>query len=342
MPTLVVLVPGLMHEDTARLREAVEEHEGNDVLVARCAAEDRGIAKAAHDLAEDVRRAKRKRHTHVSVLAVGTGGLVARYAVALLYDRETRTIEGLAPDAFCTCGTPHIGLAEYGCAAGPGWQRHVLAQTSETLREVCLLDGGGPTGKTPVVLAMSAPEHPVPVPGDLPFLEALQSFARRRVLAAARGEAGCAWRTAALTFVDPPPLATRGDAASVGVAGFARTAEAQEASRVALWRAKHVAGCKDEAVACGRLAALGWERAAIAAERTHVGSASALAAPPSTRRLLALAWRAPPLAAFLLLWVYLRAVRATAAEARRYGAGSALGSVVDFLTRPLDRKRALR
>lgn len=52
----------------------------------------------------------------ISIIAHSMGGLIARYALGLLYNPASRTVCGLEPCHFVTLATPHLGCDADGVA----------------------------------------------------------------------------------------------------------------------------------------------------------------------------------------------------------------------------------
>jgi len=70
-----------------------------------------GVDKSGERLADEVSQfiAKNPTLEKISFVGVSMGGLIARYAFALLYDTENARIGGLIPQNFITFVTPHLG-----------------------------------------------------------------------------------------------------------------------------------------------------------------------------------------------------------------------------------------
>ncbi|PNG98959.1 hypothetical protein TSOC_015273, partial [Tetrabaena socialis] len=81
-----------------------ETYDGIDVCGRRLADEIRTVAAAHPDL------------QRISVIGHSMGGLLARYAIGLLYSPATGRIAGLAPAHFITLATPHVGCDAEGLA----------------------------------------------------------------------------------------------------------------------------------------------------------------------------------------------------------------------------------
>ncbi|KXZ41037.1 hypothetical protein GPECTOR_926g184 [Gonium pectorale] len=144
-------------------------HDGFDRCGERLAEELRGLLAAHPQL------------RHLTVLGHSMGGMIARYALGVLYRPEDGSIAGLAPRHLVTLATPHLGLtvddgpAQVPFVAwsgrlpllGPGLQRalqsaaHIVASRffRSTGRHFLALDGG--PGEAPLLmrLAMDEPQQ---------------------------------------------------------------------------------------------------------------------------------------------------------------------------------------
>ncbi|GLC67352.1 hypothetical protein PLESTF_000545600, partial [Pleodorina starrii] len=156
-----------------------------------------GFDKCGERLAAEIRQLVQRQPQlkRISVIGHSMGGMIARYALGLLFDPSDCSIAGLAPTHYVTLATPHLGLTvDEGPARVPfvAWAGHIpllgrgvqralqavahsVARTwfRGTGRHFLALDGG--PGELPLLMlmAMDAPDR-----GQY-FFSALAAFASR-------------------------------------------------------------------------------------------------------------------------------------------------------------------
>ncbi|CAN0107448.1 unnamed protein product, partial [Phaeothamnion confervicola] len=124
--TLIVLAHGLAggRGDLAYLEDSILRH-GNG----RCAVLNTevntgkttdGVAAGGRRLAVDIRAEVIRRPSlqRLSIVGNSLGGLYVRYALRLLWDRQSATFAGLAPDTFMTTAAPHLGVRRFSWGVG--------------------------------------------------------------------------------------------------------------------------------------------------------------------------------------------------------------------------------
>jgi pimeloyl-ACP methyl ester carboxylesterase len=162
-----------------------------------------GIDEAGERLAEEISVIASQYSGTISVVGVSLGGLVARYAIAALFDRKTQRVAGLVPAHLVTLGTPHVGVR---CLSVFGLQWLVgefNAVGGRTGTQCFLTDNT----ERPLLLSMTTDD-------PLPFLSALASFQSRTCYANVCNDWLVAFPTAAITHHDllksntRPPIST--------------------------------------------------------------------------------------------------------------------------------------
>lgn len=193
--------------------------EGVDVCGARVAAEVRAAVAAEQAARKAVGAPPLDR---ISVVGHSMGGLVARNAVAHLFEDGTGgggggrpTIAGLRPVAFTSIATPHAGCTGSPSSAAQvplvAWLRPpralaaaldgpVSATMGRTGRQFFLRDGDEGAGAPPLLVRMAQD-----TPGDLPFLRALAAFPARAAYANSGGDHLVGWANASLRYTDELP-----------------------------------------------------------------------------------------------------------------------------------------
>lgn len=183
-----------------------------------------GVDVMGQRLAEEVRTVI-KRHPSlkkISFVGHSLGGLIARYAVACLYEQESQQdlpqnseepkerIGGLEPVYFITSATPHLGSR--------GHKQVPLFSGSRTLERLatrmswCLgktgkhlfLGDGDDDGKPPLLLRMVSDRR------NLKFISALRCFKRRIAYANTRFDHLVGWSTSSIRRRSELPKLQRG------------------------------------------------------------------------------------------------------------------------------------
>jgi hypothetical protein len=172
-------------------------------LLGQCSAANtmrEGIAPAGIRLAKELDDVIRIYDaSYVSFVAVGIGGLVARYAIGAMF--KSGRIQDLVPLYFITIGTPHLGLwsTEWSTVKTfclDTWNSYIrncwcaCFSFSQTMHE-CLLNDGK-FGVPCLLLEMSRD-------GVLPFMSALKSFRMRVAYANICNDWLASYATAAIT-----------------------------------------------------------------------------------------------------------------------------------------------
>ncbi|KAL1564710.1 putative lipase ROG1 isoform X2 [Salvia divinorum] len=159
----------------------------------------------------------------ISFLGHSLGGLIARYAVAVLYQQNVMpknveqsggecvgeeiqkgVVAGLEPVNFITFATPHLGSRghkQVPIFCGVHTMERLATRASfllgRTGRHLFLSDSDG--GKTPILLRMSSDSE------DLKFISALQSFKRRAAYANVRFDNIVGWSSSSLRRLSELP-----------------------------------------------------------------------------------------------------------------------------------------
>lgn len=275
---LLVLVHGLggSSEDLSFLRWCVRRRAQGHMLVhsAQCNDEPMktfdGIEEGGSRLASEVRDLVSQNPSLHEISFVGNslGGIYARYAMGLLYDREHGRIAGLTPHTFLTTATPHLGVGPYGYIGKlPGGLKRFFGSKAlgQTVKELMLLDAeedDQDSSKTePLLVTMANPEATVM------FLPALAAFKRRCVYANVVNDAMVAYETAAQ---EPRP----GDLPSSSVRQLQQVNGRQQMPQILHVRERSAvplkdgklpleAGSQQERIAAG-LATVTWREVAVA------------------------------------------------------------------------------
>ncbi|CAN1228873.1 Putative lipase ROG1 [Linum grandiflorum] len=189
-----------------------------------------GVDLMGERLAEEVRLVVRRRPEvrKISFVAHSLGGLIARYAVARLYEQIPKAahsgganamqqgldqpyearIAGLEPVNFITFASPHLGSRghkQFPILCGLPFLERRASQTAhlvagKTGKHLFLTDNDG--GKPPLLLRM------VNDSDDLKFISALRSFKRRVVYANANFDYMVGWGTSSIKRQDELPKST--------------------------------------------------------------------------------------------------------------------------------------
>lgn len=151
--------------------------------------------RVTHEIEEELQQleSQGKKVTKLSVVGYSLGGLIARYAIGLLYSR--RWFDKLQPLNFTTFATPHLGTR----TPLVGWHSELFnalgARTiSQSGRQLFLLDNFRDTGR-PLLSVMADP--------DSVFLRALRSFKRKSLYANIINDRTVPFYTAMITPHDP-------------------------------------------------------------------------------------------------------------------------------------------
>ncbi|KAJ8490028.1 hypothetical protein ONZ45_g13353 [Pleurotus djamor] len=155
---------------------------------------DWGAERVAQEVTEEVEKlaAEGKKVTHFSVTGYSLGGLVSRYLVGILHQRNF--FDDVQPMNFNTVATPHIGLLRYPStfsavinALGP----RLLSRTGE---QFYCVDTWSNTNR-PLLEVMADPA--------MVFYEALSRFKHLRIYANAINDMTVPYPTAAIESSDP-------------------------------------------------------------------------------------------------------------------------------------------
>ncbi|GFR42535.1 hypothetical protein Agub_g3441, partial [Astrephomene gubernaculifera] len=175
-----------------------------------------GFDKCGLRLADEIRKVV-KQHpqlTNISVFGHSMGGMIARFALGILFDPKNASICGLRPCHFLTLATPHLGLSVVdGPAQVPfvAWAgeipllgnslKHALQAVAHgvaatvfrgTGRHFLALDGG--RGELPLLIRMTLDE---PDRGQY-FFSALRAFRSRACYGNVRGDHWVSWENATI------------------------------------------------------------------------------------------------------------------------------------------------
>jgi hypothetical protein len=131
--------------------------------------------------------------TKISIVGYSLGGLLARYAIGLLYSRGW--LDKLEPMNFTTFATPHVGVR----APLKGWKDDVFnvlgARTiSQSGRQMFLIDSFRDTGR-PLLSVLADP-------GSI-FIKGLKKFKRKSIYANIVNDRSVLFYTSAISKVDP-------------------------------------------------------------------------------------------------------------------------------------------
>ncbi|KAA8621555.1 Esterase lipase [Pyrenophora tritici-repentis] len=131
--------------------------------------------------------------TKISIVGYSLGGLIARYAIGLLYHRGV--FEKIQPVNFTTFATPHLGVRTP-LKGYPSHLWNVLAGRTLSLsgRQLFCVDQFKDTGR-PLLAVLADPESI--------FIRALAQFKHRSLYANIRGDRSVTYYTAAISRTDP-------------------------------------------------------------------------------------------------------------------------------------------
>jgi len=225
---LFVLIHGLggTPDDLRCLERNLTQRGGTDVLVHKPACNTLvrsfdGVPNGARRVADEIRavvaehRASLRR---ISLVGNSLGGIYARYAAALLFDEDSKTIAGLEPTTFLTTASPHLGVGPFGyLGMFPSPLQTVgAALIGESCSQLMLRDGRG--NQRPLLAKMADPMNGKEgargsgggsgardEADGLPFVDALASFERRCAYANAVNDFLVAFETAS---IDPDATRT--------------------------------------------------------------------------------------------------------------------------------------
>ena len=225
---LFVLIHGLggTPEDLRCLERNLTTRGGTDVLVHKPACNTLvksfdGVPNGARRVADEIRAVvaeHRESLRRISLVGNSLGGIYARYAAALLFDEESKSIAGLEPTTFLTTASPHLGVGPFGyLGVFPRPLQTVgAALIGESCSQLMLRDGRG--NRRPLLAKMADPTNGKggergsgggsgarDESDELPFVDALASFERRCAYANAVNDFLVAFETAS---IDPDATRT--------------------------------------------------------------------------------------------------------------------------------------
>jgi hypothetical protein len=150
------------------------------------------VAKEIEDKLEDLGR-DGYRITKISVVGYSLGGLVARYAIGLLYHKGY--FEKIKPMTFTTFATPHLGVR----TPSKGYPNHLWnvlgARTLSTSgRQLFTIDDFRDTGR-PILDVMTDPNSV--------FIHALAQFERRTLYCNIVNDRSAVYYTTGISRIDP-------------------------------------------------------------------------------------------------------------------------------------------
>lgn len=151
-----------------------------------------GIVEGGTRLAGDILRiaAKYPSLRRISLVGFSLGGVYARYAIGLLFDRDRALVAGLEPSKLITVASPNLGVRNFGVyryIPQPLLDVATKSFLCKTVEELVLNDG--PTD--PLLLSMTTDENP----DGIPFMSALAAFAARTAYGNLRQDFMVTWGT---------------------------------------------------------------------------------------------------------------------------------------------------
>ncbi|KAG6541674.1 hypothetical protein Mapa_016939 [Marchantia paleacea] len=175
-----------------------------------------GVDTMGKRLADEVERISKDRKglKKISFIAHSLGGLVARYAIALLYkkgepgsDHPNPTIAGLEPVNFITVATPHVGSRgneNLPMLLGLSVLEKLAILIAHLIvgvtgRHLYLTDGNPKKGEKPLLVQMVTDK-------PLPFSSSLAAFKNRTAYANVSGDHAVGWRTASIRRKSEMPV----------------------------------------------------------------------------------------------------------------------------------------
>eukprot|EP00192_Tetraselmis_astigmatica_P008172 CAMPEP_0117684162 /NCGR_PEP_ID=MMETSP0804-20121206/20908_1 /TAXON_ID=1074897 /ORGANISM="Tetraselmis astigmatica, Strain CCMP880" /LENGTH=640 /DNA_ID=CAMNT_0005495047 /DNA_START=272 /DNA_END=2195 /DNA_ORIENTATION=+ len=230
---LMMLVNGLggSHKDWAGLRKVMGQSTGLDHMLLHPSPVNAGkrstdgIDVCGERLANEIRMIVSQVPELESISFIGhsLGGLMSRYAVGLLYDKERGLVGGLAPKHFITIASPHLGCDKDGDAQVPllTWVGaipvvgHAAGKAAKSVagsvtgslfgrsgKQLFLKDSDPENGELPIVELLT-----LDAPGKPPFFSALAAFSSRTVYANSWGDVLVGWANSSLRFLHQLPAA---------------------------------------------------------------------------------------------------------------------------------------
>uniref|UniRef100_A0A7S3UFU8 DUF676 domain-containing protein n=1 Tax=Picocystis salinarum TaxID=88271 RepID=A0A7S3UFU8_9CHLO len=198
-----------------------------------------GVVQGGDRLAQEVKQVLDRHRGNVPLKRIhfvgnSLGGLYCRYAVAVLFEPCTRVekdgsckcgcggagrVAGLIPHSFVTIATPHLGVRKFKILNLP--DMIYVAMAKRTGKDLLLKESSSCSCGLPLVARMAGMEHEESCRADpsisadegngnlLPasrFIEALGSFARRRLYANMNNDLLVFFGTASICL-DPPHIA---------------------------------------------------------------------------------------------------------------------------------------
>lgn len=230
---LVVLVHGLVGSASNWdvTRAALERHAPADwtILASNANARRRtfdGVDACGERLAAEVRDAVAAAGgsttiDRISFVGHSMGGLIARHAIGLLFDKTSGTVAGVPPAHYVSLATPHLGCAHEPASPNQvpliAWLKPpapLAAAATDQVAKSMRRTGSHffLTDSDPPLLLRMARDGAGASAGDPPFLSALASFATRTAYANSSRDHLVGWAGASLRHPhDLPALgATRG------------------------------------------------------------------------------------------------------------------------------------
>ncbi|KAF2278740.1 lipase/serine esteras-like protein [Westerdykella ornata] len=148
----------------------------------------REIEEKLADLEKDGHSIKR-----ISVIGYSLGGLIARYAIGLLYHK--RVFDRIEPINFTTFAAPHLGVrTPLTGALNYIWNILGPRTLSVSGKQLFMVDQFQETGR-PLLAVLADPEHI--------FIKALARFKNRSLYANAVHDRSVTWYTAGISATDP-------------------------------------------------------------------------------------------------------------------------------------------
>lgn len=154
-----------------------------------------GGERVCVEIEEEIESIRRKggNITKLSIVGYSLGGLVARYAIGLLYAKGV--LDKVEPVNFTTFATPHLGVR----APLRGWYDHVWNRLgarllSESGRQLFIVDQFRDTGR-PLLSILADP--------DSIFIAGLEKFKRRTLYSNIVNDKTVAHYTSMITMTDP-------------------------------------------------------------------------------------------------------------------------------------------
>ncbi|KAI9669975.1 MAG: hypothetical protein M1831_007011 [Alyxoria varia] len=152
------------------------------------------VTKEVEDELESLEK-KGKKVTKFSILGYSLGGLIARYAIGLLYSKGHFDDGKMLPVNFTTFATPHLGVR----TPLRGWRNSIFNSLGgRTLslsgHQMFLIDNFRDTGE-PLLSVLAGP--------NTIFMHALSMFKKRSLYANIVNDRAVAFYTAAMSRVDP-------------------------------------------------------------------------------------------------------------------------------------------